>query len=306
MNTNHEANLVNDLILLGKVVTYGNFSETSRSLGINASQISKRISRLEHQLGIKLFERNTRNIQLTDEGLVIYQQCQQMIQLLESVKNTAEQFSSQVIGELIVSAPKAFANAILSPLISKYLALYPRVNLQLKVTDDRLDLIRGNIDCSFIATENPPQDHIARPLMKIEQVVCASQNYLAQYGHPKTPGDLINHVGICLGENPNDNIWKFRDQKGNLETVSVSTKFATNHSKIRLQAIIDGIGIGHMPYFVAKQALQSGQVIRILEDWELISNYQGTAWLIYLPNKFATPKVKSFVDFIIKELVTSG
>ena len=61
-----------------------------------------------------------------------------------------------------------------------------------------------------------------------------------------------------------------------------------------------------MPYFVAKQALQSGQVIRILEDWELISNYQGTAWLIYLPNKFATPKVKSFVDFIIKELVTSG
>lgn len=303
MNSNDETNLVNDLLLFQKVVRYGNFSETSRKLGIHASKISKQISRLEHQLGIKLFERSTRKIQLTDAGKSIFQHCEQMNNSLAEIQATAEQYSSQVIGELVISAPKAFAVDKLSPLILEYLKRYPLVTVTLKVTDERLDLINDNIDCAFIATQDPPEECIAKPLMIIDQVVCASPNYVEQHGNPLTPNDLIQHDCLCLGENPNDNIWRFKDKSGNIEKVAVKTKFATNHSKIRLNAVIDGVGIGHMPYFVAKQAIEEGKVIALLEDWQLISNYQGTAWLIYLPNKFAMPKVKSFVDFVIQNMV---
>ncbi len=301
MNKNKLYDLLLSMAIFDEVAKHNSFSATAQTLQMTPSSISKRIAQLENNLGIKLIERTTRSMRLTNTGEKFLTHCQNMLSEVNAAVQIAEQSQDKLVGDICISAPKAFANLVLQPLILQFLQDYPSINIQVVVSDEPVDLLRDNIDCS-IEIGIPSDYLIAKPLLTIRQVICTTPSYLASHRSPiNIPLDLQYHNCLYLGENNNDNQWLFmKDDKK--ETVSVTGCYVTNHSNMRLQAVLHHLGIGCFPDFVVKHLLNTGELIEILPDWQLQSKYHGVAWITYLPNKFQPLRLRTFIAFLCDNL----
>jgi transcriptional regulator, LysR family len=147
-------------------------------------------------------------------------------------------------------------------------------------------------------TDRPSPGLIGRQLMRIDHLLCATPHYLTQHGTPQHPHDLATHSCIYLGETPSDAQWKFR-RGGKTVTVNVRGRYAANHTGVRLDAVKQHIGIGSLPYFTARQALDDGEIVQVLPEWDFLSSYHGGLWLLYAPNQYLPPKLRVFIDYLV-------
>ncbi|MCH4196219.1 MAG: substrate binding domain-containing protein [Serratia liquefaciens] len=182
--------------------------------------------------------------------------------------------------------------------LQAFLRRYPKVDVRLRLEDRYMDLIDDRVDLALRITERPSPGLIGRQLMTIDHLLCATPAYLAQQGTPQHPQDLALHSCIYLGETPNDARWKFR-QAGKTVTVNVRGRYAANHTGVRLDAVKQHIGIGSLPYFTARQALDDGEVVQVLPQWDFLSSYHGGLWLLYAPNQYLPPKLRVFIDYLV-------
>lgn len=137
--------------------------------------------------------------------------------------------------------------------------------------------------------------------MTIEHLLCATPQYLAQQGIPRHPRDLTEHSCIYLGETPSDSRWRFR-RNGKSVSVNVKGRYAANHTGVRLDAVKQHIGIGSLPYFTARQALASGEIVQVLPEWDFLSSYHGDLWLLYAPTQHMPPKLRVLIDYLVANL----
>jgi len=303
MNTNKVIPLLADMAIFVTVVEQGNFSKAAKKLGVTPSAVSRQISRLEDALGIKLIQRTTRKLALTESGEVTFASCKQMLEAAEQAISASTSTTSTVRGLLRVAAPKSLANQVLRPLFVEFLKQYPEIQLHLKVTDQVLDPIHDSIDFLIHITEQPIDSLVNIKLGRVVQTLCASPEYLKTNAAPLHPDDLKDHRCICLGENATDTRWKFI--KNNQQaTVEVSGPYLVNHSEMRRDAIEQGFGIGSLPDYIAKQSVQSGQLIGLLNDWELQGNYQGNICMQFVQTKYMPNKNRVFIDFIKQKMLT--
>ena len=142
---------------------------------------------------------------------------------------------------------------------------------------------------------------MGRRLLRIDQVICATPANLAQHGEPKHPHDLKQHSCLALSEEAIDSRWKF-SKDGKSVSVDVQGRYTVNHAGARLDAILSGLGIGGVPYFMAKEALDKGQLIQVLPAWEFKTNYQGDAWVLYPQTRHLSARIRAFVEFIAQRL----
>lgn len=297
MRTNQLIHLLPDMAVFARVVASGSFSAVARELGLSPSAVSRQISRLEQELGVRLLERSTRKLRLTELGSEVFGFCQQILNSAQATQAVSEQFMALPRGRVVLAAPKAFSRLVLQPLIPAFLARYPDIELQLLVADREVDWIEDAVDVAIRITEQPPQTLVARPLLKVRQLLCASPRYLERYGRPEQPLDLLRHQCLVLGEQAGDQRWHFRRGAENV-SVEVGGRYAVNHSEMRLDGILHELGIGCLPMFTAQAQLQSGELVEVLPDWELLTSYQGMAWLLYAPNRFLPPKVRALIDYL--------
>lgn len=301
MSTNQSLVLLNEMATFVKVVETESFSETARQLGSTPSAVSRAIARLERALGTRLLHRTTRKLRLSESGQQVYERCVDMVNAAQAVMENSGQFHIEPQGIIRISVPKAVGHFMLHPHLPEFLALYPKIDIQLLLEDRYIDLIDDGVDLAIRITEQPPGGLMGRKLIDIDHLICATPEYLQKNGIPQHPHDLKQHQCIYLGEQANDSKWKFQQEQKSI-TVPVRGRYAANHTGVRLSAALQHLGIASLPYFVARHALEKGSLVQVLPDWHFKTNYSGGAWLLYPPTRHVPPKLSVFIQYLAEKL----
>lgn len=287
-----------DLEVFVQVVNSGNFAKAAVALEINPSAISRRISQLEDQLGVRLFNRTTRSLSLTEVGKRYFDRCLRILADLEEADREAKYYSEAPQGILHISCSTMFAHRHLLTRIPEFLTHYPRLSIQLALTDDLVDIVGEGIDVAIRIGELADSSLITRRLVSDRRIICATPAYLDRYGMPTTPDDLANHNCLALNAYKTTlNQWRFRDPVG-VREISVGGNFTVNSGVALYEALIRGLGIARVSTFLVNQALQSEQLIRILTKYE-DENDVGI-YAIFPSNRYLLPKVQCFVEFLVE------
>ncbi|OCQ53254.1 HTH-type transcriptional regulator DmlR [Photorhabdus australis subsp. thailandensis] len=297
MSTNKLLSLMSEMAVFVKVVDAGSFTSAARQLGATPSAVSRSITRLEKALGVSLLQRTTRKVKLCESKREIYEKCCEMFNAAQAVMNTSASASEIPQGLIRISIPKAVGHFIIHPHIPEFLNRYPKVDVQLLLEDRIIDLIDDQIDLAIRITDWPPSGLMGRRLMNINHMICATPEYLKMHGTPIRPNDLKNHNCIYLGEDQNDSLWRFH-KNNKIEKIKVYGRYSANHTEVRLDAILRNIGIGSLPYFIARHSLEEGRIVQVLSDWTFKTNYCGDAWILYTPTRFLPAKIRVFIEYL--------
>lgn len=293
--------LLPDLATFILVVNEGSFTAAAHKLGVTPSALSKLITRLELALSVKLFERTTRKLVITQAGQRVYDQCLVMVNAAQQAFELSNADHTEPSGSLTVAAPEAFLNSVLQPFVIPFLKQYPHIQLKLRVADGEIDLFRHNIDVAFKLTDRPDENLVLRELCKTNLVLCASPDYVKERGRPQHPTELVHHDCLYLAETERDHIWDFL-KEDEFHTIPVTGLYAVNHSQMRLNAVKNGLGIGIFHDFVVQDALAEGNVVQLLQDWTIKSNYHGAIAMQYAQTKYMPARLRVFIDFILRHL----
>ena len=298
MSTNLSYALLPEMAVFVQVVESGSFSAAARKLDTSPSAVSRSVARLEQALALQLLHRTTRKLRLSESGEEAYAHCRNLLAAADAVMAIGGRGAAEPEGLVSVSVPKAVGRFVLHPHMPEFLRRYPKVDVRLRLEDRYMDLIDDRVDLALRITDRPSPGLIGRQLMRIDHLLCATPHYLAQHGTPQHPHDLAAHSCIYLGETPSDAQWKFR-RSGKTVTVNVRGRYAANHTGVRLDAVKRHIGIGSLPYFTARQALDDGEIVQVLPEWDFLSSYHGGLWLLYAPNQYLPPKLRVFIDYLV-------
>lgn len=301
MSINKGLSLIEKMATFSVVVSEGSFINAAKSLGQSPSSVSRNIAALEDSLGVSLLKRTTRRLQLTNEGLEVFQRCNDIYKLSQEVLSITENKLVTDKGDIKIVAPKAIAYSLIHPHISEFIKAYPDINIHLIFEDKAMDLIEHKIDVLFKVTDSPPLGVIGKKVIPVKHMLVASPHYAQTYGLPKHPKELVDHRCICLGEDLRDSKWRFSKNSKKL-SVDVNGQYMANNTKARLDAVKQDIGIGSLPYFIAKQDIDDGNVIDVLPDWDFHTSYSGELWLLYGTSKYIPTRIKIFVKFITERI----
>ncbi|MCK9817994.1 LysR family transcriptional regulator [Pseudomonas sp. MAFF 302046] len=299
MSINLPLPLLGEMAIFVKVVETGSFSEAARQMGTSPSAVSRSISRLEKALAMRLLQRTTRKLRLSDGGEEVFKRCSEMVSAARSVMEISGQFTQEPEGIVRVSVPKAVGRFVVHPHMPEFLRRYPKVDVELLHEDRDVDLIDDHVDLAIRITDRPPVGLIGRQLLRIDHLLCATPRYLEERGTPAHPHDLLEHSCIYLGETPSDARWKFRRGSKSV-TVGVRGRYAANHTGVRLDAVLQHLGIGSLPYFTARHALEQGLIVQVLPEWTFLASYHGGAWLLHSPTRYLPPKLRVFIDYLVE------
>jgi DNA-binding transcriptional LysR family regulator len=293
-----------DMAVFAQVVETGSFSGAARQLGLTPSAVSRQVARLEAALHVRLLERSTRKLRLTEAGSAAHPRCQALVAAAREVMALADTQGAAPRGLLRISIPEAFAQQVVHPLMPAFLALYPEVDVQLIITDRAVDVFEEAVDLVIRLTDAPPPGLAGRALLQSRHLVCASPTYLAEHGEPAHPRELAGHSCLYLGADERDRNWRFR-KDGDEFSVRVRGRYVADHSEVRLGGALHHLGIASLPEFTARPALASGQLVTLLNDWEHLTDFAGTAWLLYPPNRYLPAKLRVWIDYMVASLAPS-
>jgi len=297
VDTNKLIPLLSEMAIFVSVVESGSFSKTAQKLGVSPSSVSRSITRLENALQERLLERTTRKMRLSTTGQEVYSLCNDMMNSAKMAISAAQADKTNVSGALRVAAPKALSRQVLMPMILDFIDHYPNISLQLKAADHYIDPIGDEVDILIHITDNPTAGLIAKQLSQCRLIMCASPSYIEKHGMPTHPEGISEHNCLCLGENPKDRIWDFTNNNKKL-SINVSGSFAVNHSEIRREAVLRGVGISVFPEFVIQPYIDSGDVVEVLKDWHVGGNYQGKIIAQYAQSKYIPSQIKTFIEYL--------
>jgi len=294
--------LLPDMAAFVQVAEAGSFSAAARRLGVTPSAVSRQVQRLERALSVRLIERSTRQLRLSDAGEAVCARCRDMLQAAAAAVGSAGQLQAAPRGLVRLSAPVAYARHRIHPHVPEFLARYPQVDLQLLLLDRLVDPIAEGVDLVVRVTEHPFEGWVARALHRVEHVLCAAPDYLRAHAEPDHPRALAAHQCLHLGESRQDQRWQFT-RGSERARVEVHGRYPANHSAVRAEAAAAGLGIASLPDFVASPWLADGRLRRVLADWTFHPPvYAGTAWLMYPPNRYLPPKARVLIDFLVERL----
>ncbi|CAN5206731.1 LysR family transcriptional regulator [soil metagenome] len=287
-----------EMMTFAKVVETKSFSGAARALSSSKSLVSKQISQLEQALGVRLLNRTTRSMSLTEIGAAYYEHCARIAGEIEAAAETVTQLQVAPRGILKVTTPVMFAAKHLGPAIQTFLQRHADVELELNASDRVVDLVDEGYDLALRITDNPAQTMVARLIAPVRWATCASPAYLARMGTPLTPQDLAKHNCLTLHGLPTLNGgWRYR--VGSKEQIMPAPgNCRANNSEVLLQMAINGMGIVLFPTYVVGAALQGGELVEILPDY--LANSNMGLYAMYMPHRYMQPKVRVFIDHLLE------
>tara|TARA_R110001583_G_scaffold195542_1_gene375762 strand:- start:3691 stop:4623 length:933 start_codon:yes stop_codon:yes gene_type:complete len=281
------------------VVETSSFTAASERLGISKALASKYVGEVESNLGIRLFNRTTRQLALTEAGRRYYQESVVLLEQYSALvdKVTGEQTKPQ--GLLRVSAPVTFGEMILAPLLPKFLRLYPNLKIELILTNGAIDMLEEGIDVRLRIGDVDDSNMIARHLKTFPLILSASPSYIQQYGLPKTPQQVNEHHCIIDSNFRMGKQWPMISSKGKAETIHVQSIVAVNSPQAVREIAIAGGGVAMTPNFIVEDAIKLGRLVPILPDYTTL---EFGLFAIYPHRKYVAKKVRCFIDFALAEL----
>jgi DNA-binding transcriptional LysR family regulator len=277
------------------VVEAGSFAGAADKLDLSRGMATRYVAQLEEHLGVRLLQRTTRKLSLTEAGNDYNERAIQILTMIAEAESSVAQEASVPRGVLKVSSSNAFGARHLGLAITEYLQQYPGVQVDVTLNDRVVDLVEEGFDIAIrVATKIEP-GLVARKLARARLLVCASPGYLKKHGVPKAPGDLVKHQCLTYAYVSSPNEWRFR-REGVEQSVLVSGGLSGNSGDILRSAAAGGLGITLQPDFMVYEALRERKLVRILPDWE---TDDLTIFAVYPNRKFLPPKVRSFIDFLV-------
>ncbi|MBS0423620.1 MAG: LysR family transcriptional regulator [Proteobacteria bacterium] len=280
-----------------RVVEAGSISAAADRMDVAKSVVSRRLKELEEHLGVELFHRTTRQMNLTDSGRAFYQQSVRILADILEAEHATSQFHGALKGNLKVAVPLSFGLLHLGPAITAFLQTHPDIEFDLDFNDRQVDLLAEGFDLAIRIASLPDSSLIARRLAPIQAVMCASPAYLERMGTPQAPEQLIEHR--CLVYNLISNIdnWNIYDATGQLTKTRIIPYLKASNGEFLRDAAIDGLGIVLLPAFIVYREIERGALVPILTGYRYT---QLAAYAIYPQTRHLSQRVRAFVDFLVK------
>lgn len=278
-----------------KVVELKSFSKAAEMLDLSRGMTSRYVAQIEDHLGVRLINRTTRHLSLTEAGLSYYQKAVQILALVAETEQAAAKDLTEARGTLRITSSLAFGGTLLGEAISAYLSQHPQVNIETLLCERMVDIIDEGFDLAIRVAGNISPGLIARPLTSIRFVVCAAPEYLRRYGNPDDPSALSQHNCLIFDDSASQGEWHFRRNENSC-VVKVKGNFQGNNGNILCNAAASGLGVIYQPAFLVQEHLAKGTLVRLFPDWE---TDVLKAYAVYPHRKFLLPKVRTFIDFIV-------
>ena len=282
-----------------RVVELGSITSGGRDMRLTPAVASNRIKELEKRLGVRLFDRTTRKLRATEAGKLFYDHARKVIDTLEDAEAAIAGFSGQPRGTLRVSSPLGLGQRLLAPLVPTFAESHPDVQVQLRLSDRRVDLLEDRLDIAFMLGNPPDSNFKQRKLADVPRALVAAPGYLAKHGAPDSTQALMQHNCLLLRypRSP-EYFWTLNTAEGPLK-LNVQGRFDADNSDILTDWALAGQGIANKPRFEVSAHLASGALVEVLPD----TPPMPTSFLCLYPHrKLQDPKVRLFIDYVAEAL----
>jgi len=290
---------LNAIMMFSKVVETESFSQAARVMGIPKSTISRKISQMEDDLGVRLLQRNTRQLRLTEVGRDVYERSLAIVQEVRTIQASAESTREEVSGNLRVVLPIAFNSASVASLCSEFLKTYPKVNLEIQFSDSEVDIIGEEFDIAVKFGPLPNSNLIARLLFELPLVLVASPSYIKAYGKPNSISCLESHHVLMLSNSRSAPIWPLGSGESR-RLVRVKPRAWANSSVAIKQMTKEGLGISLMTKSQCAQELKRGELVKLLPE---LAIEPIKAYGLYSSRLQLAPKNSRFLEYFAKNFI---
>ncbi|MDH5387222.1 MAG: LysR family transcriptional regulator [Gammaproteobacteria bacterium] len=280
-----------------RVVETGSISGAADRLGVAKSAVSRRLKELEAHLGVELFHRTTRSMNLTDSGRAFYHQSVRILDDVLEAELATSQAHGTLKGSLKIALPSTFGLMHMGPAINEFSKAHPQIEFDLDFNDREVDLIQEGFDLAIRIAKLPDSSLIARHLAPIRMVMCASPDYLEQMGKPQSPDDLKEHECLVYSLLRDFEYWHLTDSSDRDIKVKIHPCLKASTGEFLKDAAVEGRGIVLVPSFIAYKEIESGTLVPVLEDYK---TPQIDAYAIYPQTRHLSQRVRAFVDFLVK------
>lgn len=293
MNSPLRTQPLTELAIFVAVAEAQGFSAAARRLGLSKAMISVAVSRLEERLGVRLFQRTTRRLSLTEAGAASLPHAQRALLAARDAEEAASQSRSVPRGVLRVNAPMSFGLLHVVPALGAFARAFPEVEVDLVLDDRVLDLVDGGFDLALRIGALPDSSLVAYPLTRSRNVVLAHPDYLRRAGTPAAPAELAQHAVLLYSLASTGARWELR-RAGRVESVRVRGPLKANSSLAIRQGLLQGLGIARLPEFIAGEDLHSGRLVRVLPAWNLPDQ---PIHALTTAREFVPRKTRAFIEF---------
>lgn len=282
--------------VLTRVVSSGSFAEAARRLGVTRSAISKAITQLEQELGVRLLDRTTRRVTPTEAGLAYYERCLAILAQISETEAQVSRLHDEPKGVMKVNGPMSFGTLYLGSAIADFMDRYRDLKVELTLSDRMIDPLEEGVDVTVRIGAMVDSSLIARRISTARVLLVASPEYLARNGMPKTPADLVGHKCLHYGHSTTVPRWQLTDN-GTSITVPVAACLSSNNGDTLRDAALKGIGIARQPSFIVGSDIAAGRLVVVLPDFP---PQDVTIHALYAPNRFLAAKSRVFIDFLVE------
>ena len=282
----------------------GSFVAAGRMLGRDPTVLSRRLRSLEERLGVRLAERSTRNVMLTEAGKTYLARVRALLHELDAAGREAAAFGhGEPSGHLRVALPGSFARLWMAPIITGFLRAHPRITLDASYSNQFVDVIGQGFDLTVRLAELADSLLVARKVGSRRRLICASPDYLSRRPPPIKPQDVANHDCLCFTGRTDAFRWSFRTQTGGIQSISVGSRVASDDADLLVEAAVAGLGLFYTTDWHVGPLLGSGQLVEVLPDWPVAD---GGAIYILTPTGAGLPsKTLAISDWIARGLASS-
>ncbi|SCK18739.1 DNA-binding transcriptional regulator, LysR family [Variovorax sp. HW608] len=285
----------------------GTFTAAASRLHISKASVSQRIAELEAAAGIPLVRRTTRSVRLTEAGQRLVDGTADAFGRIEQIFTGVKDLSEHPRGVLSLTAPVAFGRQIIAPLIPKFLARHPEVQIQMELSDRLASLANEGFDVAIRHVSEVPETHVASILCETRSVLVATPEYLGKHGTPEHPSDLRRHSCLHYFRRSESVSWTFEREGAVTEEfiVAVRGNFAANNSEVLRQAALGDLGIALLPDFSARSELQAGALVPVLPQWRIVGGFADRLYLVR-PYTTHVPRTVTAFTVFLREALSSG
>lgn len=287
---------LNAMRVFAQVVEAKSFSAAADKLRMSKSLASRHVSALESALSVKLLNRSTRKLSLTEGGALFYEHCARIVQEAELAEQRLSQVQTEPAGLVKVTAVPAFAIRHVLPALSEFHEAYPKIQVKLFCSNRTVELSDEGFDLGIRISFAPAPHLVARKLAVNRSVLCASPAYLERHGTPRRIEDLSRHECVLFWPLASKGVWTFR-REGRKYPVQVGGVFETDEMDAVRAAVVAGMGISPLPVYMVADALRDGQLKPLLRKFQIVP--ESAIYLVYLPNRTLSSRVRALIDFLV-------
>ena len=294
------AETLSDISIFVTVVDAGSFTSAADKLDLSKSQVSKCVNRLEATLGARLMNRTTRRLRLTEAGTTLYESSKRALEEIDDAQTAVSRLQGAPRGTLVVSASVAFGSSQLPPVVRELTERFPELSIDLRLEDRHVDVVREGVDVAIRITEDTRDSTLVyRRLARNRQVICASPEYIARRGLPRTPQDLAGHDCIVQTQRATPRTWQFTTRDGRKLSVPVNGRISISSALAVREAMLQGLGVAELNSYLVGPEILTGRLVRLLEEYE---PRELSIYAVYPQRRYLAPKVQVFVDAMLKRM----